>query len=327
MYGIEFKDPWFLLAALVVVPMGWFYLRRKKSGRFGFSSIEGLSGLSGMSFRSRTRHVVLVFRALALICLVVALARPRKGLPETEIEREGVDIVLVIDRSSSMLQQDFVKAGRRVSRLEVVRDVVQDFISRRDNDRIGVVIFARYAFTHAPLTLDHKWLGERVKEIEAARSRTEEDGTAIGDALGTAVNRLKYSKAESKIIVLLTDGENNVVTWLTPVNAAKIAQDQKIKTYTIGAGAETRRFGRPMATIDEAMLNEVADMTGGQYYRATDRETLAEIYSTIDKLERSKIESKHYELYRELGVYPLAMAGLFLLLEIILANTVYRTIP
>lgn len=327
MYGIEFKDPWFLVAALVVLPMGWFYVRRKKLGRIGFSTVAGLKELSSASFRSRTRHVVLVLRTLALICLVVALARPRKGLPETEIEREGVDIVLVIDRSSSMLQQDFVENGRRVSRLEVVRDVVQDFVSRRENDRIGVVVFARYAFTHAPLTLDHKWLKERVKEIESARPRTEEDGTAIGDALGTAVNRLKYSKAESKIIVLLTDGENNVVTWLTPVNAAKIAQEQEIKTYTIGAGAATMRFGQPRATIDEAMLNEVAQMTGGQYYRATDRETLAEIYSTIDKLERSKIESKNYELYKELAVYPLALAGLLLLMEIVLANTLYRTIP
>ena len=326
MYGIEFKDPWFLAAALVVVPMGWFCIRRKKLGRFGFSSIAGLKKL-GVSFKCRTRHVVLVLRALALICLVVALARPRKGLPETEIEREGVDIVLVIDRSSSMLQQDFVREGRRVSRLEVVRDVVQDFISRRDNDRIGVVVFARYAFTQAPLTLDHKWLKERVKEIKAARPRTEEDGTAIGDALGTAINRLKYSKAKSKIIVLLTDGQNNVVTWLTPVNAAKIAQDQKIKTYTIGAGAATIRFGQPMATIDEAMLKEVARMTGGHYYRATDLKTLAQIYLTIDKLERSKIESTHYELYRELAVYPLALAGILLLLEIVLANTVYRTIP
>jgi Ca-activated chloride channel homolog len=327
MYGIEFKDPWFLAAALLVVPVVWFCVGRKRLGRFGFSSIAGLRKLSGGSLRFRTRHVVLVLRALALICLVVALARPRKGLPETEIEREGVDIVLVIDRSSSMLQEDFVREGRRVGRLEVVKDVVQDFISRRENDRIGVVVFARYAFTHAPLTLDHKWLGERVKEIEAARPRTEEDGTAIGDALGTAVNRLKYSKAESRIIVLLTDGQNNVVTWLTPVNAGKIAQDQEIKTYTIGAGAAAMRFGQPMATIDEAMLNEVARMTGGQYYRATDLKTLAQIYSTIDLLERSKIESTHYELYRELAGYPLALAGIFLLLEMVLANTVYRTIP
>jgi len=327
MHGIEFKDPWFLLIALVIVPVLWFYLRRPKMGRIGFSDVAALTQLSGASFKTRTRHLVHILRALVLICLVVAVARPRKGLPETEIEREGIDIVLVIDRSSSMLQQDFVQAGRRVSRLEVVKDVVQDFISRRDYDRIGIVVFARYAFTHAPLTLDHKWLGERVKQIEAARPRTDEDGTAIGDAIGTAINRLKYSKARSKIIVLLTDGENNVVTWLTPVNAAKIAQDQKIKTYTIGAGAETRVFGRPMVTIDEAMLKEVAQMTGGNYYRATDRETLAEIYSTIDKLERSKIKSKHYELYRELAIYPLALAGLLLLLEVALSQTVYRTIP
>lgn len=327
MYGIEFKDPWFLVLALVLAPMAWFYLRRSKTARIGFSSIEPLKKLNVASFKVKTRHVVFILRVLVILSLVVAFARPRKGLPETEIEQEGIDIVLVIDRSSSMLTPDFVERGRRVTRLEVVKEVVQDFIARRTNDRIAVVVFARYAFTQSPLTSDYKWLRENVDQIEAIHPRSQEDGTAIGDAIGTAINRLKYSKAKSKIIVLLTDGENNVVTWLNPINAAKIAQDQKIKVYTIGAGAGVVRFSRVMATFDEEVLKKVADMTAAKYFRATDAKKLEEIYSIIDKLERSKIESKRFQRYRELAGYPLGLGGLLLLLEILLFRTLYRTIP
>ena len=327
MYGIEFKDPWYLALALVLAPMGWFYFNRVKVGRIRFSSIEPLKDLATASFRARTRHAVFVLRALVILCLIVAFARPRKGLPETQIETEGIDIALVIDRSSSMLTPDFVHQGRQVTRLEVVRNVVRDFIAKRENDRIGVVVFARYAHTQAPLTSDHKWLQQNVKEIKVAQPRSEEDGTAIGDAIGTAINRLKYSKAKSKIIVLLTDGENNVVTWLNPINAAKIAQDQKIKVYTIGAGAAGAAFGRSMPTLDKEMLTQVAEMTEARYFRATDAESLEEIYSIIDKLERSKIESKQFSRYRELALYPLGLGGILLLIEIVLSHTLYRTIP
>lgn len=327
MYGIELKDPWYLLAALALAPLGWLYFKRGKLARVGFSSIEPVKKLAGVSFKVRTRHIVFVLRALALICLVLAFARPRKGLPETEIEQEGVDIVLVIDRSSSMLTPDFVEKGRRVTRLDVVKGVVRDFIGKRENDRVGVVIFTRYAYTHAPLTSDRKWLQGSVKEIQAANPRTAEDGTAIGDAVGTAINRLKYSKAKSKIIVALTDGENNVVTKLNPLNAAEIARQHRIKVYTIGAGAGAVMFGRPMPTVDEETLKKIAGITGGKYFRATDTDRLEEIYSIIDKLERSKIESKRFERYRELAAFPMGAAAIFLLLELALSRTLYRTIP
>ena len=326
-FGIEFKDPWYLLLALLLLPMGWLYFKRGKTSRIGFSSVEPLNKLALISWRVRSRHIIFVLQALVILCLVMAFARPRKGLPETEIEREGIDIVLVIDRSSSMLTPDFEQRGRRMNRLQVVKDVVGDFIGKRENDRIGIVTFARYAFTQAPLSSDRDWLKENVAAIEAARPRTEEDGTAIGDAIGTAINRLKYSRAKSKIIVALTDGENNVVTWLNPLNAAKIAQEQKIKVYTIGAGAATVSFGRVAPTFDEQTLKQVAQITDGQYFRATDTERLQEIYGIIDKLERAKIESKIFERYKELAAFPISLGGILFILELILSHTLYRTIP
>ena len=277
-----------------------------------------------------------MLRGLALGFLVVALARPQQPVGETKIMAEGIDIVLCLDVSGSMLAEDYEVEGRRRSRIDVVKEVVKDFILRRTNDRISMIAFAGRPYTVCPLTLDHDWV---VTRLETVRPGLIEDGTAIGSGLGASVNRLRELKAKSRVVVLLTDGVNNAGK-LTPDMAADAAQSLGIKLYTIGAGSEgvapmpvQDPQGRPLgyrmiqADLDEALLKRMAEKTGGRYFRAADTKQLQQIYATIDKLEKRKIEAPSYQQMHELFAWFLWPGLAMLVVEVGLGQTRLRKLP
>jgi Ca-activated chloride channel family protein len=276
------------------------------------------------------RWVPRLLRALALAAFVVALARPQTGVTSENILTEGIDIVLVLDVSSSMLAEDLDP-----NRLEAAKAVASDFVAGRRNDRMGLVAFAGEAFTQAPLTFDYGVVRSLLAELEVGMI---EDGTAVGMGLATAVKRLQATEAASKVVVLLTDGRSNRGE-IGPITAARMAQALDIRVYTIGAGSQgTARVpvqdplgGTQYATmrvdIDEPTLREVAGLTGGRYFRATDNESLAAIYAEIDELERTEIEIENFTQYGEEFPLPLAIGFLILLLEVGLTQTVLRTLP
>ena len=263
--------------------------------------------------------------------MIIAFARPQSGQKESKVQTEGVDIILAMDISSSMLAEDF----KPKNRLEAAKVVAGDFIKGRMNDRIGLVVFAAQSFTQCPLTLDYGIVLRFLQEVETGMI---DDGTAIGMAIGNCVNRLKDSKAKSKVVILLTDGRNNRGE-LDPITAAKVAKAFHIRIYTIGAGKRGealypyndpifgKRYQRVPVQIDEELLTQVADITGGQYFRATDKTSLEQIYAEIGEMEKTKIELKEYTRYSELFL-PYILAALFiLLLEIVLSNTIFRKLP
>ncbi|UCG85588.1 MAG: VWA domain-containing protein, partial [Gemmatimonadota bacterium] len=278
----------------------------------------------------RYRYALLTLRVLALAALIVAFARPQSGVSSENVTSEGIDIVLALDISSSMLAEDL-----EPNRIEAAKQVAAAFARGRRNDRIGLVAFAAEAFTQAPLTLDHEVVANVIGELEVGMIA---DGTAIGMGLATAVKRLQESDAESKVIVLLTDGRNNRGE-IDPVTAAQIAQTLGVRVYAVGAGTRGtarvpvsdpmfgRRYVQMRVDIDEDALREVAELTGGRYYRATDRASLEEIYREIDQLETTEIEIEHFTRYGELFPYPLAFGFVVLMLEMALGNTVLRKIP
>ncbi len=272
---------------------------------------------------------------MAVVCFIVALAGPRKILQEVHRTVEGIDIILTIDSSGSMAAEDFVIQGQRLNRLAVVKKVVEDFIAKRTSDRIGLVTFAARAYTVCPLTTDYKWLIENLKRIDLGLI---EDGTAIGSAIATSLNRLKHSSAKSKIIILLTDGVNNAGK-IDPITAAHIAETMGVKIYTIGVGSKgyvpfpvRDVWGRTIyqqvkIELNEETLRRIAKITGGEYYLATNTEALKEIYKEIDKLEKSRIEETGYKEYQELFMYPLGIALILLIAEMVLRNTILIRIP
>ncbi len=329
----HFADPWYLLALIVVPVMVFRYLKDSgmNSGKLKYSDIRLLRNL-GQTLKQRLRHLLFLMRVLAVILFIIALARPQSSSKEEKISTEGVDIVLAMDVSSSMLAEDF----KPNNRLQAAKIVAEEFIKGRVNDRIGMVVFAGESFTQCPLTLDYGVLLTLLKEVKIADQNW--DGTAIGMGIANAVNRLRDSKAKSKIIILLTDGVNNK-GQIDPITAARIAQALKIKIYTIGAGTEGTAmypvddpvFGRryvPMEVkIDEKVLKEIARITGGRYYRATNTKKLREIYKEIGEMEKTKIEVNEYTRYTELFVWFLSIGLLLLLAEVVLRNTYFRTIP
>ena len=262
---------------------------------------------------------------LALALLILALARPQRGAAGEEIHAEGVDIMLVIDVSSSMLAEDF----KPNNRLSVGKDVVSDFIKRRDNDRLGMTVFARHAITKTPLTLDHDILLAQLEDVQIGAIV---DGTAIGNAIATAVNRLKESEAESRIMILLTDGENTAGE-VDPITAAQLAKTFGIRVYSVGIGRGGQvpyPFRDPLygtvyrnveIPIDEETLTEIATITGAQFFRARDAESLEAVYEEIDALERTEIEQIQYVLYSELAPYFMMLALGFLVSEALLSRT------
>lgn len=329
--NIAFLNPEaFLLLLLVPVIGFWYYLRRKQ--RFVNLKLPSLKALDGVvSWRGQLRKLLPILRALAFISLVFALARPQEILKEEEITAEGIDILLVMDLSSSMLAQDF-----KPDRLEVSKRVAAEFVDKREYDRIGLAVFAGEAFTQCPLTTDHRVLKEFLAGLECGILR---DGTAIGDGLATAINRLKESEAKSKTVILLTDGDNNA-GYVNPMMASEIAREFKVKVYTVGVGSRGKApapvsrsadgryiFGMAPVKIDEELLKRIATETGGRYFRATNAQSLEQIYAEIDRQEKTKIEVTTIKRYSE-EFYRFAFFGIiFLLLELLLRYTVLRTIP
>jgi len=330
-----FKDTWFLLLLALIPFMVWFYFRRNRGGTIRFSSINTLKAIRP-SFRVKVRHILIVLQCLGFALMVLALARPQKGNEETKISTEGIDIVLAIDRSGSMSAQDFFAGKDRINRLAAVKKVVQEFIRKRENDRIGMTVFSRYAYTQCPLTLDYAVLLKFLEKTEIVKD-PQEDGTAIGDAIGISTSGLKDRPAKSKIIILLSDGDNNA--GLDPLTAANLASTFKIKIYTIGAGHTGLApfpgkdwFGNDVlmqqnVVLDEVTLKKIAEITGGKYFNAQDMESLAQVYAEIDKLEKTEAKATKYTDYTELFPFFLFPGLALILIAIGLENTFFRKLP
>ncbi len=333
---MRFANPW-AFVFIIFIPLLVYAAKKFEDGihaSFRFSNKELVKRLRP-SLRLILSNNMIYVRGLCLMFLVLATARPQLPLEETKIFVEGVDIVLTIDTSGSMRAMDFEMGGRRFNRLEVVKVVVEEFIKNRPNDRIGMVAFSALSYTICPLTLDHDWLERNIERVKIGMI---EDGTAIGSAISASLNRLKDTEAKDKVIILLTDGRNNAGK-ISPVSAAEAAKALGVKIYTIGAGTKglapypvKDRFGdtvlQPVEIeIDEELLKRIADTTGGMYFRATDTQSLWDIYKEIDKLEKTKIEEVGYNYYEELFSFFLFPALFLLVLEIILSNTILRRIP
>lgn len=328
----EFRDPYYLIL-LIVIPalIFWYFRGQRRSARLKYSDVNLVKRL-GRTLKQRLSPLLLLLRIVVLATFILALARPQSSSKEEEVLTEGVDIILAMDVSSSMLAEDF----KPNNRLQAAKYVAQEFIKSRSNDRLGMVVFAGESFTQCPLTLDYGVLLTLLEQIGVADKNW--DGTAIGMGLVNAVNRLKDSKAKSKVIILLTDGVNNK-GQVDPLTAAQIAQAFGIKIYTIGAGTRGtamypvddpffgKRYVSMPVEIDEKVLQQIANATNGKYFRATDTEKLKEIYQEIGELEKTKIEVKEYTKYEELFVIFLFFGLLALLSEVILTNTYFRKLP
>ena len=327
----RFVDPYYLLLLLLLPALVWWHVRlgERTLGAVRYSAVDRLVRADRRR-TGRWRHLPFGLRLLALALLLVAFARPQTGVTAENVATDGIDIVLVLDLSSSMLAEDL-----EPNRIGAARQAAANFVRRRLNDRIGLVVFAGEAFTQAPLTLDHRVVTTLIEELEVG---VIEDGTAIGMGLATAVKRLGDSSAESKVIVLLTDGQNNRGS-IDPATAAQMAQALGVRIYAVGAGTrgsaqvpvDDPLFGRRTVSmqvdIDDEALEEVASLTGGRYFRATDRESLERVYEEIDALETTEIEMTSFTRYGELFHLPLAAGLGLLLLEVALGRTVLRRLP
>ena len=328
--GLTFKNPELFYLLLVIIPMAAWYIFRQKRNT---ASIQVSSTASlfraPKTIRHYLRHLVFILQMVALAFFVVVLARPQSSRSWENVTTEGIDIVIALDISSSMLARDFAP-----DRLEAAKNVAMEFISGREHDRMGLVVFAGEAFTQCPLTTDRAVLLNLFKDI---KSGLIEDGTAIGNGLATAVNRIKDSQAVSRVIILLTDGENNRGE-VAPMTAAEIAKTFGIRVYTVGVGSigtapypVQTPFGMELremeVKIDEPLLTQMAEVTGGKYFRATGNKKLEEIYKEIDALEKSKIDVQQFSRRSE-EFLPFAIAGiLFLLISLFLRVTIFRNIP
>jgi len=331
---MTFRNPWVLTFLVLLIPFVIYTKRKVKTPGFRFSSEKFLHGL-GSSLKLKLAQNLVLLRAAAVFFVIIALARPQSPIEESKIQTEGIDIVLAVDCSTSMLAEDFKLNGKRQNRLEVVKDVVKNFIQGRQNDRIALIAFAGKAYAVCPLTLDYSWLLQNLERVETGMI---EDGTAIGSGLASSLNRLKDTEARSKIVILLTDGRNNAGK-ISPITASEAAKALKVKVYTIGAGTKGTApypmkdfFGntvyRPVRIdIDEDTLRKIAVETKAKYFRATDTKSLRTIYKEIDKLEKTPIEEKGYMEYKELFPKFLILGIILLLMEIILGNTVLRKMP
>jgi Ca-activated chloride channel homolog len=328
--NIEFANPeFFLLLLLIPVAIVWYWLRHiKAKPELLVPSTEAFRG-SKTSWRLRASHSMFILRMLTIALLSVALARPQTSSRSQDVTIEGIDIVICMDISTSMLAEDF-----RPNRLEASKAVAADFIKGRNSDRMGLVIFSGESFTQCPLTSDHGMLLDLFDDIKTGLI---DDGTAIGDGLATAISRLKESKAVSKVVILLTDGENNMGS-LDPMSAAEIAQTFGIRIYTIGVGTHGLApypFQTPFGIqyqnvevkIDEPLLRKIAETTSGRYFRATNKQKLIDIYNEIDHLEKSRIDVTEFSKKNE-QFLPFALLALALLVaEMFLRYTVFRTFP
>lgn len=328
---IRFADPLFFGLLGCLVPVVW--LARRSGGKIRYSNISHLKQLVARP-AIHPRMVIAVLRILALSCFIIALARPQSGRVFFETTTEGVDILLAIDTSGSMQALDFKVAGKPVTRLTVVKKVVTEFIKKRSQDRLGLIVFGEEAFVQCPLTLDHGMLLEFLQEVQIGMAG---DATAIGSAVGVGVNRIKGLAAKSKVIILLTDGRGNAGR-IPPAKAAEIAQSFGIKVYTIGVGTHGKapflvdtpfgqRYIYQQVDIDEETLQHIAQTTDARYFRAQDTNDLQNIYAEIDALEKTESKVKEYAEYQEIFHWALIPGILLLLAEIGLGNTLLRKVP
>ncbi len=325
-----FAYPYFLYALLVIPLIIFWYFRRgeRSKSEITYSSLKIFSG-TPPGIKERLRHLPFILRMLALALLIIAAARPQSFSSGENVYTEGIDVAMLLDISGSMLAEDF-----KPNRLEAAKDVIGEFIAGRTSDKIGLVVFARESFTQCPLTIDYSVLRSLLLEI---KSGMIDDGTAIGTAIANGVNRLKDSKAQSKVLILLTDGVNNSGE-IDPITAAQIAEKFGIRIYTVGVGTRgeapypfTTPFGKRYqmvpVEIDEDVLKEVARITDGMYFRATNNQKLEQIYQEIDKMEKTRVEITSFTNAKEL-FYLWALTALGLLLfEFGLTKTYLRKLP
>jgi Ca-activated chloride channel family protein len=329
MNGIKFAEPLFLYLLIIVPAMIAFYVlkQHKVTASVRMPGLQAFAE-TGKTFRHYLRHILFALRIIAITLLILVLARPQKTDKFQDVSTEGIDIVLAQDISGSMLARDF-----KPDRLEAAKNIATEFISGRPYDRIGLVVFSGEAFTQCPITTDHAVLINLLHEIQSGMI---EDGTAIGMGLATAVNRLKDSKVKSRVIILLTDGVNNRGE-IAPITAAGIAKTFGIRVYTIGVGTQgtapypvQTAFGIQYedmpVEIDEDILKEIAQTTGGKYFRATDNDKLTQVYKEIDKLEKSKIDVRQFSRKEEKYLIPALIAFCLLAFEILARNTVYKNL-
>lgn len=330
--NIELQDPWFLLGLLVIPLMiyhRYFNTSAEQRPSLRVSNVTSLT--TTKSWRGRALYYLPILQWLALAAMIVALARPQLSLKEESVTAEGIDIILALDLSSSMLAKDFSP-----DRLEVSKKVAAEFVAKRREDRIGVVVFSGESFTQCPLTSDHRIVQKFLAQLQCGFL---EEGTAIGMGLATAVNRLKDSDAKSKVVILLTDGDNNT-GYIKPLTAAEMARELSLTVYTIGVGSKGMAltpqgkrsdgsyvFDYARVMINEPLLEEIAGTTGGQYFRATSAEALQEVYNEIDKLEKTEREVTTYKRYSD--EFPIFISvGLgFFLIHLLLQLTIFRTYP
>ena len=338
---LTFARPWLLLLLFAIPLLAYLRGKRGPAAALTFSSTSTLQVIGKQSAARVGKFLrALIFATLAIF--VIALARPQLGKSLTQVEASGIDIMLVLDVSGSMYTKDFTIGGERATRLEAIKEVTRKFIEGRPNDRIGIIAFAGRPYVVSPMTLDHDWLQQN---LERVRIGLVEDGTAIGSAMASAANRLNDKKSKSRVIVLLTDGENNLGK-ISPNTAAEAIKALKIHFYAIGAGINgiapapifTQRgpvtdvlgnllYQNQRVEFNEAGLREVARIADGQFFRATDTKSLEQIYSDIDKLEKSTVAVKKYQQYRDL--FPLCvMSGAGLLVaQLLLSQTIWKKLP
>jgi Ca-activated chloride channel family protein len=330
MWNMTFAYPEFFFLFIALVPLIVWYVLKNETFKPTLRVSETTRIIKyKQGWKIPFRHLVFTFRVAALIFIIIALARPQSTNTKKNVDTEGVDIMIALDISSSMLARDFSP-----DRIGAAKDLAVEFISGRPNDRIGLVVYSAESFTQCPLTTDHAVLINFFNDI---KSGMLEDGTAIGSGLATAVSRLKESTAKSKLIILLTDGVNNQGA-VPPLTAAEIARKFGVRVYTIGIGTMGMApypFQTPFGTqiqnvpveIDEGVLSQIAKLTNGKYFRATNNQKLREIYKEIDMLEKTKFQVTEYSKKEDQYFWFTAIAGLFLLIEITLRNTLFRTLP
>lgn len=334
---MTFGYPYFLLLLLLLPVAFWLKGRQGQPPAFVYSSVQLVRGILNVS-RTRSGAFLAALRWLVLALLIIALAQPRLTQSETKVTASGVDIAVALDMSGSMASEDFEVGRERLNRLAMAKAVLKKFIEKRPSDRIGIVAFATQAYIACPLTLDHDFLLQNLERLELGT--IDDSRTAIGSAFSTAINRLRELKSKSKIVILMTDGQNNAGK-VAPLTVAEAAQKLGVKVYTIGVGtrgeAPMPRGRNPFTgkvvyqmvpvDIDEDTLQKIADMTGGKYYRADNAQRFQAIYAEIDKLEKTEADVKKFSHYDELFAWLISPGLALLLLEVLLRHTLWRRLP
>ena len=330
MSQISFQYP-YLLFLLLIIPLMVLciiFFDKRTNAELFYSDLEQFKG-ARKTFKLRFRKLPDWLRCLAVALLIIAIARPQTHYSKDEKSVEGIDIVFALDVSTSMLAEDF-----KPNRLESAKNVIEKFINARKSDNMGIVVFAGEAYTKCPSTIDHDILQ---KLLSSTTSGEIDDGTAIGDGLATAINRIKDSKSKSKVIILVTDGVNNMGA-IDPLTAASIAKEYGIRVYTIGVGKmgyapypyQTpfgKQYQNVEVKIDESLLQEIANSTGGKYYRSTQNASLSKIFEEIDQMEKTKIDVAYYKEYTDVGQKVVLLSLIILVLELLLRKTYFRTNP